>query len=302
MEMRFTSRGDGRAEHGYRGRARAIGRRLKANAASAYELIGRRGRASRTCRHPFRAGRRFEDFLGIALLLVGFAAVFLDPFSVEFRRTLTPEIARTFRSITDLGKSDWILIPTGLFCIFLMALDWTRLNRRMTAALSTLVIYVGYVFTSVAASGIVVIALKVLCGRARPKYYDQLGAFDFSPFTTDAGYASFPSGHATTIFALVTAGFFIFRRARLLLFAIAFWSAVSRFIIGAHYPSDLAMGMLIGISFSYWLARQMAVRRLGFRIDRGDGSIKPLHTRWPLVAGRELVHIARERWRALRPF
>ena len=245
-------------------------------------------------------GHRFEDFLGVMLLSVGFAAVFLDEAAVMFRRKMSPEIANAFASITDIGKSDWILIPLGLAILFLFALNWRSFDRGLRASVSSFLIYAGYIFTAVAASGILVIIVKILIGRARPKFFDQLGAFDFSPLTFDAGYASFPSGHAATVFALVGAGLFLFPRLRVLLIAIGVWSALSRTFVGAHYPSDLAAGMLIGLAVSYRLARWMAARRLGFRFD-ADGSVEPLHLSWPLHALKRLRTTAQLRFASDAP-
>lgn len=267
-------------------------KRFKRNIVQAGSVFRRRGRAGKSGTLNRRRGWSVEICALVGVLAVALTAFYLDEASIEFRKAVPETVTRVFRSVTDVGKSDWILIPTGLICLFALCLDWRKFPPSLKAAMSSLLIYVGYVFATVAASGVFVILMKIIFGRARPKFFDQVGAFDFSPFTIDAGYASFPSGHATTVFAMVGAAFFLFPRFRMLFLAIGVWSAVSRIFVVAHYPSDVAAGMMIGAAFSYAIARMLAVRRLGFRLDE-DGGIVPTHIGWPLVAVRKLVHIAR---------
>lgn len=57
---------------------------------------------------------------------------------------------------------------------------------------------------------------------------------------------SFPSGHAQLSFGLASALFFLYRKNIFLLFGVAFFISFSRIYIGAHYPSDVLAGALIG--------------------------------------------------------
>ncbi len=245
-------------------------------------LVRRRSRAADMAPPP-AIGGRFEIGLGIALICICVASVALDDPSIAFRKSLSPTITTIFRSVTDVGKSDWILIPIAIVLAAVSIIDWRRLGGAVKAKLSMLVIYGSYVFATVAASGLLVIVLKILFGRARPKFYDTVGAYQFTPFTVDAGYASFPSGHATTVFALMGACLFLFPRWRWVLLALGIWSATSRFFVAAHYPSDVAVGMLIGYGTAFWMAEMMARRRLGFRI-RADGRPIARHVRWAVAA------------------
>ena len=63
---------------------------------------------------------------------------------------------------------------------------------------------IGFVFVSVGGAGLIANLTKYILGRARPKLFETTGPLDFQLFAFDPDYASFPSGHATNIFALAT--------------------------------------------------------------------------------------------------
>jgi membrane-associated phospholipid phosphatase len=97
----------------------------------------------------------------------------------------------------------------------------------------------------------VVRILKVLFGRARPKYGSE---FNFFSFGFDVN--SFPSGHAAD--ALVSGVFLYYLlkqskwpMAGFLPLVGAFLIATTRVLVNSHYPSDVAAGMAIGI-FGAW--------------------------------------------------
>lgn len=59
---------------------------------------------------------------------------------------------------------------------------------------------------------------------------------------------SFPSDHTAIAFAIATALFFFDRRVGYAAFAIALFIGVGRIAVGVHYPSDVFMGMFVGLS------------------------------------------------------
>ena len=103
-----------------------------------------------------------------------------------------------------------------------------------------------YVFASVASSGIIANLAKYVIGRARPKHFYDAGDFSFDFWSGDAGWASFPSGHATTAMALGLALALLFPRLRWVFLSLCFWIAMSRLFLAAHYPSDVLAGGLLG--------------------------------------------------------
>ena len=99
----------------------------------------------------------------------------------------------------------------------------------------------------------------------------QLGAFHFDLFSFRASLASFPSGHATTAFAMATALSLVAPVWALPLFAFATLIAASRMAIGAHYLSDVLAGSGLGIVCTIVIAQAFARRGLVFR----DGALMP---------------------------
>ncbi len=67
------------------------------------------------------------------------------------------------------------------------------------------------------------------------------------------GGASFPSGHATFFFAIATAIALYYPRISIPFFVSAFLISLARIIGGAHWPTDIIAGALIGIAVPYAL-------------------------------------------------
>lgn len=78
---------------------------------------------------------------------------------------------------------------------------------------------------------------------ARPRPYITLGTPHL--FSVDA--ASFPSSHATILFALVGAACGLHHRVSFLLGVVATIASVARVVAGVHYPLDIIAGALIGL-------------------------------------------------------
>ncbi|WP_417689741.1 phosphatase PAP2 family protein [Roseibium sp.] len=209
---------------------------------------------------------------------MGIAVVLFDIPTYPWIRSLPGEYWRTFAAFTDVGKAHWILWSTGLLCLYLLALEASRLTFRLRMAVGAAFTYAGFIFYSVAATGILAIIFKWSLGRARPKLYEQVGPVEFDLFAFHGAYTSFPSGHSTTVGALATALAFIFPTWRWLIVVAAFWTAFSRIMVGAHYPSDVIAGTLLGMTFTFFTVRAMARRRIGFQLSEA-GRIEPIMSR-----------------------
>ena len=98
--------------------------------------------------------------------------------------------------------------------------------------------------------------LKILIGRARPSL--GLSHWAFIGPTFLPRYNSFPSGHATVVFAFAATLAHLWPRARCLFLLGAGVIALSRVFTGSHFPSDVFGGALLGIFVSGVVERQLS--------------------------------------------
>ena len=89
--------------------------------------------------------------------------------------------------------------------------------------------------------------IKWCVGRGRPFVGGEANVFNFSHFAGTPAYSSFPSGHATTAFALAFAVSAVWPQARIAMVVYALIIAASRLVLLAHHPSDVVAGALVGV-------------------------------------------------------
>jgi len=78
--------------------------------------------------------------------------------------------------------------------------------------------------------------IKWMVGRGRPLSAAK-PCLHFAHFAGTEAYASFPSGHATTSFALAFAVFRVWPQTRAAMVAYAILIAASRLVLLAHHPA-----------------------------------------------------------------
>jgi undecaprenyl-diphosphatase len=218
--------------------------------------------------------------LALSFVLVGF--LLIDPFMLERARALPPEARGVFKAFTNIGRSNWVLIPAGAAIALALVLRRTQVGLRNAAAHGLIASTVGFVFVSVGGAGLIANLAKSIIGRARPKLFDTSGALEFKLFAFQPDYASFPSGHATNIFALATVIAILWPRARVLLYTAAVWVAASRVLTGVHYFTDTVVGAILGTAFPYLVRNRFAARRWLFeRTPEGGYRLRGVRTqRW----------------------
>lgn len=226
-----------------------------ANTAGTFAVIGRRFR-----RRPAQYDRIFwlSWMLGCSLL-AGLAAIFLDRASVC---RWPPAFKAVSEMSTPLGLGEWYLWPAAGWLLVANQIDWSRLGHRQLMAVYNRTSIALFVLVAVGLPGLLTIVLKILIGRARPALYDEYGAFSFHPFTVKAIFASFPSGHATTIGSVTAILVLLFPRAKYVFLLLGLWFASTRIFVGAHYPSDTIVGF--GLGFGLAVVSAITCARLGF--------------------------------------
>lgn len=200
--------------------------------------------------------------IACALAAVLVTLLFVDTTLPRPGTGFTHEIRVMFWSITDLGRSAWMLVPTGLVLLAALFIDRRRLLSTHASRYDWLLSASTLIFLSVAGSGLLVMVLKRLVGRARPWHFETHGPYAFEPFQLSSDFASFPSGHSTSIgtFAMAVAILFPIMRIPVLLVAAAV--AISRYMGGVHYPADVLAGLMLGMAFAWFVARWMFSRNL----------------------------------------
>jgi membrane-associated phospholipid phosphatase len=224
--------------------------------------------------------------VALALSFVVIGVLLIDPFLLERAKALPPGARSVFQTITNVGRSNWMLIPAGSAVALALVLRRTHQGFRNAAGYGLIASTIGFVFVSVGGAGLIANLAKDIIGRARPKLFDTLGPFDFQLFAFTPDHASFPSGHAANIFALATALTMLWPRGRVLLYTVATWIAASRVLIGQHYFTDVVAGAILGTAFPYFVRARYAARRWLFEpMPHGGYRLRGGRTRnwlgWP---------------------
>lgn len=177
------------------------------------------------------------------------------------------------RIVTDFGKDEYVLavLAVSLIAIAIVAPALRGIRRSLLLGLGT---RLQFIFCAVAVSNLISEVLKYCVGRGRP-FVGEAGVFQFSHFAGNPAYSSFPSGHATTAFAVAMAVSAVWPQARVAMAIYALIIAASRLVLLAHHPSDVVAGAMVGIVGTVFVRYWFAARRLGFAIQR-DGSIVSL--------------------------
>jgi len=192
------------------------------------------------------------------------------------------------RILTDFGKASYVLWTLAAMLI-VIALFSPGLRGHARSRLLAWGTQLAFVFFSVLTPVLAGEVVKWMVGRGRPFVGGEASVFTFSHFARTEAYASFPSAHAITGFALAFAVSAVWPRARLAMSGYAVLIAVSRLVLLAHHPSDVVAGALIGVAGAMLVRYWFAARDLGFAISR-DGTIVALAGTSPV----RLKGVARE--------
>ena len=178
------------------------------------------------------------------------------------------------RILTDFGKDEYVLSVLGgsLIIIAIISPALHGVQRSLLLGLGTRLQFLFFaVLVPVLASELI----KWGVGRGRPFVGGADSVFHFSHFAGTPAYSSFPSGHATTAFALAFAVSAVWPGSRMAMAVYAVLIAATRLVLLAHHPSDVVAGALVGIIGAMFVRYWFAARRLGFAIHQ-DGAIVPL--------------------------
>lgn len=208
------------------------------------------------------------------LFLAAFAAIPVLMVTVDgpvstFMRPIGVAAKPLVDALAEAGDSRYSLVPTGVAAILLMLLyfvDSSNLRARMWAWLAGAS---GFVFVSVAYSGILVNVIKIIVGRARPHTAELLSWPELHPFAGTGSLHSFPSGHANTVFAIALAVGFLVPPLRRWLLLAATVLGFCRVLQYQHFVSDTVGGALLAFATTYSLYGRFARWGVVFRTVPG---------------------------------
>lgn len=173
----------------------------------------------------------------IVTILLGASLTLMAMERRGVRTTLTLEfkgdVKRETRFIAQYGQ---------LFCSIIVAILLWQLEQRPAARLAPLVM-LGAVF------GVSVLAmvLKRMLGRVRPNR-ENAGRFLGPGLKHDNARESFPSSHSASAMAMSVVLAWLYPPAAITFYALAFACGALRYVLDAHWPSDVLAGLALGIA------------------------------------------------------
>jgi membrane-associated phospholipid phosphatase len=173
----------------------------------------------------------------VLFCIIGF--LFLDLIVAKYCASTFADnkIRRILKDISKFGISTFYLLFAAVCFVVFKFIKKKRIwsNRAL------------FVFLSISFSGILVLIIKFIFGRYRPRMFfaEQLYGFQF--FQLKGKLTSFPSGHASTIVALMLALYFISPKYRVIYFAIAFVIVISRVLVFQHYLTDVVFASYLAV-------------------------------------------------------
>ena len=210
----------------------------------------------------------------VAAILVAALMIWFDAQEIALMPPRGTASLWPFRILTDFGKDNYVVLLLAVL-LLAVALVAPALHGPTGQRLLVVGLRLQFLLLAISVPLIVGELVKWTAGRGRPFVGGQANAFNFTPFVGTEAYASFPSAHSITAFALAFAVAAVWPRWRGLMIAYALLIAFTRLVLLAHHPSDVVAGATIGIigvmGVRYWFA----ARGLGFAIDDG-GVILPV--------------------------
>jgi len=178
---------------------------------------------------------RYVQAMSVILCLPVVAFLVDQHVHVSSRSWKMPPLDLFIGVVNPIGYGVTLLVV----CLALYGLGWRverpRLHEAAWFASWTFVI-----------AGLIEFALKHLVGRPRPDNGAVMSMLPIGPSLTP-GFDSFPSGHATSVFAVACAFAYFYPRLRWPLYLLALSISLGRLYLDRHYVSDVLAGALIGI-------------------------------------------------------
>lgn len=148
----------------------------------------------------------------------------------------TPGMTHFMQGVSNTTNYISLAVPVGIFVAGAIERDADKKYKSL------------YILESIGVSTAIEISLKYIVRRQRPSTTDPL----IIP-ATDIGSPSFPSGHSSEAFATATALSISYPKWYVIAPSFLWAGTVgfSRLYLGAHYPSDVLAGALVGAGSAF---------------------------------------------------
>lgn len=214
-----------------------------------------------------------KDFLTAGAIVLGTAALFtFDEESSNWFQGQEGNVPKVLKETGYyLGKPQYnYSINGGVYLIGLLTRNekWRKTGVLLISSASTV--------------GLIQTVSKTLVGRARP--IADLGKASFEPFSQEAAYHSFPSGHTILAFTTFYAIGKQFKNpwAKGGFYTLGLLSPVTRLWSGAHWLTDVALSMAVSIvvvdSIDKYLNKERypgadSKNKISWRLQMGPGTV-----------------------------
>jgi len=152
---------------------------------------------------------------------------------LDFKR----DLKRESRWLAQYGQAACTLSVAALIYL----LDHRRFKHHLAPAHLLLIVVFG--------AGVIGMILKRLFGRVRPGR-ENAGKFLGPTWQHASGRESFPSSHSAAAFAMSMLLARLYPQGAMLFWALALICAVLRYLMDAHWPSDVLAGIALGLAVS----------------------------------------------------
>lgn len=174
----------------------------------------------------------------LALLTIGACCITLMQLDVPLLRFLRSLDLSSIQRMGDWGEMVGNGASLVAVSLCLLGVGWIAGRKQWTQAGIESLLAHGCV-------GLLVNGLKHLIGRPRPRLTHS-GEWQWWP-SWDSGLDSFPSGHTSATFAVVTVLARHWPGTAWIGYGLATWVAMSRVWRGSHFATDVVAGMVAGV-------------------------------------------------------
>ena len=207
------------------------------------------------------AQQRFEMnvlvavFAVVTFLSIAFILLWDEPIAIFIEHNISDGLRAWLGTVTEIANGGiWYgLAVLGLVTSTYLArnsIDDGQLSRYRRNVRSW-----AFMLVSMTTAAVLLNALKFAIGRYRPRYLFNDDLTGFEPFGLALKMASFPSGHAQSIWSAMIALCFLTPKFAPLYIAAALLVSASRFLTAVHCVSDVLFGSILSIAVAM-LVRQ----------------------------------------------